>query len=245
MLYLFNSYKKYKAMAKRKINYPSKRKEAAKKECPVCGKSCDARGLKAHLLLAHKLKWNQVTQVSTELTQVKPEVTSKNIQITRTRKKSNSSKSKKSKEKPATAKTDFTPEESQITQVSDGQVTLVSPTVTQVTEIPTKVAQLPRLSVEQMMAIEHPVRTKGFIEVKPTNPSSGDKGIRYCTLVERDRKIKGRIYRLDEFKSGKVPVWYYNEVVLLDVDYLSTHFDSEIKKCERNRIFLEANKEIR
>ncbi|MBP6730432.1 MAG: hypothetical protein KA149_00145 [Chitinophagales bacterium] len=59
-------------MSKRKINYPGTRKPSDKKVCSICNEEFAARGLKAHIRLAHELK---VTEVTQELTQVSGDVT--------------------------------------------------------------------------------------------------------------------------------------------------------------------------
>lgn len=55
----------------------------------------------------------------------------------------------------------------------------------------------PRYSVEQMKAMERPVLTEGYVEVRPGLETAENKNIRYCALVDHDNKIKGRLTSLD------------------------------------------------
>ncbi len=207
---------------KKKINYPTKRKAADKKECPVCNKLCNARGLKSHLLLAHKLKWAQLTDVNPLLTQVKPKVT-------RVSNPSILSNSGKKEKKLISDKTDVIQEKVAITQVSP--------------EESVRLRRLPRYSVEQMKDLERPLRTEGLIEVRPEHTTDSNRNLRYCAMANSDFKIKGRVYRVDEIKSGIVPIWFCNTVVLIKAEELLAHFDSVKKKDEWNFLFHEANKE--
>lgn len=219
-------------MAKRKINYPPTRKAAGDKECPICGKVCKARGIKGHLLFKHKLKWEQLIQVSSDT----PKVTRVTKNETPSKNKSNSSKSRNPKRQVLS-------EKDNLTQVSQNSETPAMSTVTQVSPIKNTCRDLPpRSSVQQMQAMERPFLTEGLIEVRPEFQTPATKHIRYCTMVGRDQKIKRNVYRIDAFKSGKVSVWWYNEIISIDAKELATHFDSVIKNAEQSRLFHEATK---
>ena len=45
-----------------KINYPSTRKEADRKQCPHCERMIAARGLAAHIRIAHQQKHEPATE---------------------------------------------------------------------------------------------------------------------------------------------------------------------------------------
>ena len=100
---------------------------------------------------------------------------------------------------------------------------------------------LPRYSVAQMKAMERPILTEGYVEVRPKLETPETTNIRYCALVDRANKIKGRLTSLDELASQKVPVWFYKQVILIDGSTIASHFDFVKKRREWNQCFEKAN----